>query len=193
MKEPVPPQVDFPLPENLPPPRDDGAARHLAGLLAPNIPLLSTSERTINFSQRGARRTVLYCHPMTGEPGKSQPEGWDTIPGARGCTPQTCNFRDLHQDITALQVGVFGLRTQTSAYQRELVGRLHLPFEILSDAEFKFCDALRPPMFEVDGMRLVKRLTLIFRAGRIEQVFYPVFPPNKGADEVLAWLKTHPA
>jgi peroxiredoxin len=129
---------------------------------------------------------------MTGVPGKPLPEGWDEIPGARGCTPQTCSFRNHHEELLQLKAAVFGLSTQTTEYQREMVGRLRLPFEILSDSEFRLCDALRLPTFDVDRMRLVKRLTLIARSGRIEHVFYPVFPPNESADQVLHWLRDHP-
>jgi peroxiredoxin len=136
-------------------------------------------------------RIVLYCYPMTGVPGQPLPEGWDAIPGARGCTPQTCGFRDHYEEITALNVMVFGLSTQTSEYQREMAERLHLPFEILSDSEFKLCDALALPTFMVEGMRLVKRITLIAREAHIEHVFYPVFPSNENASEVLHWLKMH--
>jgi peroxiredoxin len=125
-------------------------------------------------------------------PRKPVPEGWDAIPGARGCTPQACSFRDHHQELSRLKVDVFGFSTQTTEYQREMADRLHLPFEILSDAEFRFCDAMSLPTFEVEGMRLVKRLTLIVRAGRIEHVFYPVFPPNESANQVLSWLRDHP-
>jgi peroxiredoxin len=129
---------------------------------------------------------------MTGVPGKPLPEGWDLIPGARGCTPQTCGFRDHHQELVELQVQVFGISTQTTEYQREMARRLQLPFEILTDAEFKLCDRLRLPTFEVDGMRLLRRLTMIVRGGRIEHVFYPVFPPNESAEQVLRWLRKHP-
>jgi peroxiredoxin len=129
---------------------------------------------------------------MTGVPGKPLPEGWDMIPGARGCTPQACSFRDHHQELWWLKAEVFGLSTQTTEYQLEMAERLHLPFEILSDAEFRACEALRLPTFEVDGMRLVMRLTLIVRGGRIEQVFYPVFPPNESAEQVISWLRDHP-
>jgi peroxiredoxin len=129
---------------------------------------------------------------MTGVPGKALPDGWDTIPGARGCTPQSCGFRDHYQDLARLQAGVFGLSTQTSEYQWEMAERLHLPFEILSDCESKLCDALRLPTFEVDGMRLVKRITLVVREGRIEHVFYPVFPPDESAECVIRWLEEHP-
>jgi peroxiredoxin len=129
---------------------------------------------------------------MTGVPGKPLPEGWDLIPGARGCTPQTCGFRDHHQELVELQVQVFGISTQTTEYQREMARRLQLPFEILTDAEFKLCDRLRLPTFEVDGMRLLRRLTMVVRGGRIEHVFYPVFPPNESAEQVLRWLRKHP-
>jgi peroxiredoxin len=129
---------------------------------------------------------------MTGVPGKPLPEGWDMIPGARGCTPQTCGFRDHHQELLQLRAEVFGLSTQTTEYQLEMVRRLHVPFEVLSDAEFRLCKALCLPTFEVEGMRLLKRLTLIVHAGHIEQVFYPVFPPNQSADQVLRWLRANP-
>jgi peroxiredoxin len=129
---------------------------------------------------------------MTGVPGKPLPEGWDMIPGARGCTPQACSFRDHYQELLQLNANVFGLSTQTTEYQREMSHRLHLPFEVLSDAEFRLCDAMRLPTFEVGKVRLLKRLTLIVRGGRIEHVFYPVFPPNESANQVLRWLRDHP-
>jgi peroxiredoxin len=185
------PAAAFPLPPNLPRPIDDGAADHLRGLPMPRMSLPSTSGGMVNLAALGAQRTVIYCYPMTGVPGKPLPDGWDEIPGARGCTPQSCGFRDHHEELARLGAHVFGLSTQTSDYQREMAHRLHLPFEVLSDAQFKLCDALRLPTFEVDGMRLVKRLTLIIRDGRIEHVFYPVFPPNESADQVIAWLRAH--
>lgn len=188
----VPARMDFPLPTNLPRPVDDGMADHVVGMALPEVSLQSTRGGTINLSKLSAPRTVIYCYPRTGVPGEPLPEGWDMIPGARGCTPQTCGFRDHHREITALHAGVFGLSTQTTEYQREMAQRLHLPFEILSDAEFKFCEAMRLPTFEVSGMRLVKRLTLILRCGRVEHVFYPVFPPDESATEVIRWLKAHP-
>lgn len=184
--------TDFPLPPNLPSPIDDGAARHLQGLAMQDISLPSTAARMVNLAALAGPRTVVYCYPMTGVPGKALPAGWDEIPGARGCTPQTCGFRDLHAEIAATGAEVFGLSTQTTAYQREMAERLNIPFEILSDAEFKLCDALRLPTFEVEGMRLLKRLTFIVRAARIEKVFYPVFPPNESAEHVLSWLAAHP-
>jgi len=135
---------------------------------------------------------VIYCYPMTGVPGKALPEGWDSIPGARGCTPQTFGFRDHYQELLELKADVFGLSIQTTEYQLEMAERLHVPFEILSDADFRLCEALRLPTFEVEGMRLLKRLTLIIRLGRIEHVFYPVFPPDESADQVLRWLRSNP-
>jgi len=129
---------------------------------------------------------------MTGVPGKPLPEGWDLIPGARGCTPQACGFRDHHGELRNFRVDVFGLSTQSTEYQKEMAERLQLPFEVLSDSEFRFCDALRLPTFEVERMRLVKRLTLIIRNGVIETVLYPVFPPDESAEQVIRWLKQNP-
>lgn len=185
-------QPDFPLPSDLPRPIDDGAAAHLTGMAMPEIPLSSTAGRMIDLSNLHAQRTVIYCYPMTGVPGKPLPEGWDAIPGARGCTPQACSFRDHHQELLQLNAQVFGLSTQTTEYQREMADRLQLPFEVLSDSEFKLCDALRLATFVADGMRLLKRLTLIVRDRRIEHVFYPVFPPNESAGQVLQWLRENP-
>ncbi|MFB3920399.1 MAG: peroxiredoxin [Terriglobia bacterium] len=185
-------QADFPLPPNLPVPVDDGAAEHLKGMAMPRISLPSTRGRMVSLSALSASRTVIYCYPRTGVPGKPLPEEWDMIPGARGCTPQTCGFRDHHQELLQLNTGVFGLSTQTTEYQLEMATRLHLPFEILSDAEFRLCEALRLPTFQVGGMRLLKRLTLIVRNSQIEEVFYPVFPPDESADQVLRWLRKNP-
>jgi peroxiredoxin len=184
--------TDFPLPPDLPGPVDDGSADHLWGMTLPQVSLSSTRGRTVELSNLTAPRTVLYCYPMTGVPGRPVPEGWDMIPGARGCTPQTCNFRDHHRELLELKVEVFGISTQSTEYQREMAERLHLPFEILSDAEFKLCDALRLPTFEIAGMRLMKRLTLVVRSGQIEHVFFPVFPPNESADEVIRWVRAQP-
>ncbi len=142
----------------------------------------------VDLSQLTAPWTVIYCYPMTGVPGHPLPDGWDEIPGARGCTPQTCGFRDRYEELSELKVEVFGLSTQTTEYQREMAERLHLPFEVLSDAAFEFCDALHLPTFDVAGTRLLKRLTLIVRNSHIEHVFYPVFPPNESVSQVIGWL-----
>ncbi len=184
-------QTAFPLPPDLPRPVDDGAADHLVGIPMPQVSLRSTAGEMVDLCDLRAIRTVIYCYPMTGVPGKPLPEGWDLIPGARGCTPQTCGFRDHYQELSQFKTNVYGLSTQSTEYQREMADRLRLPFEILSDAEFELCDALRLPTFEVNGVRLVKRLTLIVREGRIEHAFYPVFPPNESASQVLSWLRDH--
>lgn len=184
-------RIDFPLPPNLPRPSDDGAADHLWGMRMPNISLRSTSQALITLSDAVPGRRVIYCYPRTGVPGEPLPENWDAIPGARGCTPQACNFRDHYPDLRQMGVEVFGLSTQSTEYQREMVHRLGLPFEVLSDSDFLLCDALRLPTFRVGGMRLLKRLTLIVKESYIEHVLYPVFPPNESAAEVLRWLTNH--
>jgi peroxiredoxin len=180
------------LPPDLPRPVDDGACDHLPGLPMPSVQLRSTAGRVVDLGALAAPRTVIYCYPRTGRPGQPLPEGWDMIPGARGCTPQACAFRDHHLELADFGAELYGLSTQTTEYQREMAERLHLPFEVLSDARLAFVDALRLPTFEVDGVRLVKRLTLIVRDQRIEHVLYPVFPPNENADQVVDWLRRHP-
>jgi len=177
------------LPANLPRPKDDGGARHLRGMTIPDLELPSTANRRVNLSKVSAPRLVLYAYPMTGQPGKTLPAGWDDIPGARGCTPETCGFRDHHKDLAKLGAEVFGISTQSTAYQQEMVTRLEVPFEVLSDEQFLFTRALTLPTFTVDGMTLMKRLTVIIRNNRIEHVFYPVFPPDTHAEHVIAWLK----
>lgn len=176
------------LPEGLPVPEDDGAAAHLTGAALPALSLSSTAGGFVDLSALGPGRTVIYAYPRTGEPGKPLPEGWDAIPGARGCTPQSCAFRDHHRELSDLGARVYGLSTQSTAYQQEMAERLHLPFDVLSDQDFALTEALGLPTFEVEGMRLLKRLTLVLRDGRIEKVFYPVFPPDRSAQEVLDWL-----
>ena len=180
------------LPANLPRPKDDGGARHLKGMAIPDLALPSTSNHQVNLSKITASRIVIYAYPMTGRPDRKLPVGWDDIPGARGCTPETCGFRDHHKDLATLHAQVFGVSTQDTPYQQEMVKRLEVPFEVLSDEHFALTRALKLPTFTVDGMTLLKRLTLVVRNGRIEHVFYPVFPPDKHADEVIAWLKKHP-
>ena len=175
------------LPEDLPIPEDDGGSDHLPGMRLPSVPLMSTAGEPVDLS-RLSGRTVVYCYPRTGRPEQDPPRGWDEIPGARGCTPQTCSFRDHHEELRALGARVFGLSTQDTEYQREAIRRLHLPFELLSDERLEFAGALNLPTFEVDSTTLLKRITLIIDSGRIEKVFYPVFPPDKNAQEVIEWL-----
>ena len=179
------------LPSDLPPPLDDGGSAHLPGLALPHCRLRSTQGGWVDAAAIPGR-VVIYCYPKTGRPGQALPQGWDEIPGARGCTPQTCAFRDHHAELGELQTQVFGLSVQSSDYQQEAAQRLHLPFALLSDADYEFTDALRLPTFEVDGKRLNKRLTLIARNGVIEHCFYPVFPPDQNSEQVLAWLRQHP-
>jgi peroxiredoxin len=177
------------LPDALPVPQDDGAARHLTGLKLPALPLPATDGSEVDLSQLPGR-TVVYIYPRTGEPGKPPPDGWDAIPGARGCTPQSCAFRDHYADLKRLGVKqLYGLSTQTTAYQREAVERLHLPFPILSDADLKLARAIKLPTFSVAGMTLLKRMAWVVENGTIVKVFYPVFPPDKNAEEVIAWLQ----
>lgn len=176
------------LPPNLPVPQDDGACAHLTGLRLPAIALASTAGGTVDLS-RSPGRIIVYCYPRTGRPDRDPPSGWNDIPGARGCTPQSCAFRDHYQELRAFGIeAVYGLSTQDSAYQREAVERLHLPFALISDERLEFAHALRLPTFEVDGVTLVKRLTLLVKDGTIEHVFYPVFPPDASPAQIIHWL-----
>lgn len=176
----------------LPPPQNDGAADHLTGMALPAIALAATGGQSVLLADL-AGIAVIYAYPMTGRPGRPLPDGWDMIPGARGCTPQSCSFRDHFEELTALGAAhLFGVSTQTSAYQQEAAQRLHLPFPLLSDHEFALTDALRLPTLTVEGARLLKRLTLIARDGRIEKVHYPVFPPDQDAANVKQWLAGSP-
>jgi peroxiredoxin len=178
------------LPPDIPIPQDDGAARHLAGMKLPDLALAATSGPVVNLSKLNGR-AVLYIYPRTGVPGVDPPEGWDAIPGARGCTPQSCSFRDHFAALKALGVShLFGLSTQDTAYQREAVERLHLPFPLLSDADLKFARALDLPTFSAAGMTLLKRMALVVADGTIVKTFYPVFPPDKNAADVIAWLRS---
>lgn len=175
------------LPKNLPTPLDDGACDHLPGMKLPALELTATNGRRINLARIDGT-VVVYCYPMTGRPDTALPDGWDQIPGARGCTPQSCAFRDHYRELQELQADVFGVSTQSSAYQQEAAARLHLPFELLSDEGLALTHALQLPTFRAAGKELIKRLTLIARAGVIVKVFYPVFPPDQNADQVIQWL-----
>lgn len=177
------------LPRELPRPVDDGAASHLPGLSLPQLVLPATDGTDVNLAVIPSR-FVLYIYPMTGRPDVPLPDGWDAIPGARGCTPQTCSFRDRYAELKSLNTGVFGLSAQTTEYQRETRDRLHLPFQLLSDNSLQLKELLRLPTFTAGGMELYKRLTLIVWDGRIVKVFYPVFPPDRNADDVLAWFRS---
>jgi len=177
------------LPTDIPVPQDDGAARHLAGLRLPSVPLAATDGSQVDLSKLKGR-TVVYIYPRTGVPGQSPPDGWDAIPGARGCTPQSCSFRDHFAELKQLGVAqLYGLSTQGSGYQREAVERLHLPFAVLSDEALKLARAINLPTFTVAGMILLKRMALVIEDGVVVKAFYPVFPPDKNAEEVIAWLK----
>jgi peroxiredoxin len=186
------------LPADLPVPADDGAAAHLPGMRMPPVALPSTGGAPVraDSAPAGFGRLIIYAYPLTGLPGVPVPDGWDDIPGARGCTPESCGFRDHAAELAASGAAVAGLSTQSTGYQREAAGRLRLPFPLLSDAELTLTRALRLPAFgiglppEYDGgghRTLLKRLTLVVSGGMIEKVFYPVFPPGRHAAEVLAW------
>ena len=177
------------LPAGLAVPKDDGAARHLAGMRVPSVALAATDGTTIDLSAL-AGRTVVYVYPRTAVPGEPPLDGWDAIPGARGCTPQSCSFRDHFAELKRLGVDhLYGLSTQDSGYQSEAVRRLHLPFPILSDSNLALARALKIPTFTIAGMTLLKRMALVLDGGVISKVFYPVFPPDKSAEEVIAWLR----
>lgn len=181
------------LPAGLPAPEDDGATGHLPGMKAPPVELPSSAGGVVRVDVLGTGRTVLYVYPLTRRPGTDMPDGWDSIPGARGCTPEACGFRDHYQALSeAGAVDVLGLSSQDTAYQREVVERLRLPFPMLSDTALRLARTLRLPTFEAGGQTLYKRLTLIVRASVIEHVFYPVFPPNEHAEQVLNWLRENP-
>jgi peroxiredoxin len=176
------------LPTSLPVPEDDGACSHLPGRALPPIVLPGTAGRMVNLAELHVP-TVLFFYPRNAQPHESIPEEWNIIPGARGCTPHSCGFRDLHQEFKLLGFQIFGVSTQDTDYQKELVNRVHLPFEILSDAKFELVKALQLPTFEYRGLQLLKRMAWVVEEGKITKVFYPVFPPDKNAGEVLNWLK----
>jgi peroxiredoxin len=178
------------LPAGLPVPVDDGSAAHLQGMHFPGLEFEATSGKKINLSTIQGR-LVIYIYPLTGQPNVALPAGWDEIPGARGCTPQACDFSHHHQQLQSLNATVFGLSSQTTDYQAELKSRLHLPFDLLSDSNFQLKQALNLPSFKAGDLLLYKRLTLIAEAQVIQKVFYPVFPPNQHAAQVIDWLRTH--
>jgi peroxiredoxin len=184
-------EVDW---SKIPAPIDDGGAAHLMGMSLPPVALRATDDTMVNLSSLKGR-TVVFAYPRTGEPGKiALVDDWDMIPGARGCTPQTCSFRDLFADLKAAGAAqVFGLSTQSNDYQAEMASRLHLPFPVLSDENLALTHALNLPTMDVAGLTLIKRLALIVDDARIHHVFYPVFPPDRNAGDVLEWLKGHPA
>jgi peroxiredoxin len=182
------------LPEGLPVPIDDGAADHLVGMPMPPIALAATDGTTVRLDDPTAPQTVVFAYPRTGRPGEEPPGGlkaWDAIPGARGCTPQACGYRDHHAELVGHGVRVFGLSTQDTAYQQEAATRLELPYPLLSDACLALTRALRLPTFETQGLTLLRRQTLIIREGRIEHVRYPVFPSDRDAVEVIDWLRAN--
>jgi peroxiredoxin len=183
----------FELPSALPVPKDDGACSHLAGLQVPDISLASTVGDSVNLARiRG--RTLVFCYPRTGEPGRPVLHEWDEIPGARGCTLQCCGFRDSYSELKIAGADyVYGLSTQDTDYQREVASRLNLPYPLVSDRDLKLARALMLPTFEFNFMTLLKRLTLIIDEGRITHVFYPVFPPDQSARQTLEWLKANPS
>jgi len=177
------------LPPNIPAPQDDGAAKHLASMKLPDLALPATTGAAVNLAKLKGR-TVVYIYPRTGVPGVDLPPGWNDIPGARGCTPQSCGFRDHFGELKRLGVAqLYGLSTQDTAYQQEAATRLHLPFAILSDEAFALTKALKLPTFTTSGMTLLKRMALVIDDGVISKAFYPVFPPDKNAAEVIAWLQ----
>ncbi len=178
------------LPEGLPVPENDGACDHLQGSKLAACPLPATDGNRIDLSKHRGW-LVLYCYPMTGRPDQKLPENWDTTPGARGCTPQSCAFRDHHAELRKFNATLYGLSTQTTDWQREAKERLHLPFELLSDHDLVFARAMKLPTFSADGMTLIKRVTMIANDGIIKKVFYPVFPPDQNASDVIHWLQQH--
>ena len=181
------------LPTGLPIPEDDGAAAHLQGARMPRLILPATdgSWFSVGGPPGGFDRLVLYAYPRTGRPGEDPlTPDWDQIPGARGCTPESCGFRDHAAELAAVGAAVAGVSTQPTDYQREAVERLRLPFPLLSDANLRLAETLRFPTFEAGGQALLKRLTLVVRDGLVEKVFYPVFPTDGHAEEVLDWIQS---
>ena len=180
------------LPEGLPVPIDDGAAAHLVGALIPYLMLPTSSGEPVDLAALAAASIVLYIYPRTGVPGQPLPSGWDQIPGARGCTPQSCAFRDSAAELADLGASVFGLSSQDLEEQKQFARREHIPYPLINDAKFALASELGLPTFEAEGERHYRRLTLIAQESRIVKVFYPVFPPQQNAADVIAWLKSNP-
>lgn len=178
------------LPDDLPVPVDDGACDHLTGMVLPQLSLASTHGKTVNLATISGL-AIIYIYPMTGRPDTPLPDGWDQIPGARGCTPQACAFRDHHEELMQLGTVVYGLSTQSMLYQQEAAERLHLPFALLSDEALQLVDALSLPTIVSAGKTLIKRITLVCKDGVIVKVFYPVFPPDQNASAVIDYLTVH--
>jgi peroxiredoxin len=176
------------LPEGLPVPVDDGACDHLEGMPLPSL-TLSSSQGPVSFRELGLDLAVLYVYPRTGRPDRPTPAEWDAIPGARGCTPQSCAFRDHAAELADLGARIAGLSAQALEEQIELAEREHIPFPVIADPERKLGAALDLPTFDFEGMELYKRVTLILEAAHVSKVFYPVFPPDRNAAEVVAWLR----
>jgi len=176
------------LPTDLPIPQDDGSTNHLKGMKLPNVSLTATNGKAIKLGDIKGK-LVIYCYPMTGQPNVALPDGWDQIPGARGCTPQSCSFRDRYQELQALGAEVIGLSVQTTEYQKEMADRLHLPFPVVSDVNYEFQMALNMPTFIAAGMTLLKRVTLVANNGIIEAVHYPIFPSDSDPAWVIDYLK----
>lgn len=181
------------LPADLPVPEDDGAAAHLTGADMPSITLPATTGEAVNLGTLGPR-AIVYVYPMTGTPGVPLPDGWDDVPGARGCTPESMGFRSHYEELTALGAQVYGLSVQSTADQAEAARRLALPFPLLSDSGLVLAERIGLPTFTAaDGVVRYKRITLVLNQGTIERVFYPIFPPNQHAAEVLGWLQAQAA
>ncbi len=189
MQQSAPRDNFYSLPDNLPIPIDDGACNHLTGLKLPSLELKATDNRIINIAECAQQPTVFFFYPRTGQPQEPTPVGWDEIPGARGCTPQSCGYKNLYNDFKKLGIQIYGVSVQDTPFQQEFVARLEMPFSILSDSDLKLTQAMNLPTFTYENMILLKRMAWYCNNGIIEKIFYPVFPPDKCAENVLRWIK----